>query len=237
MKKLFLLNFLLFQLAFVFGQSSNWGSWNQPDCFKGIQFRCRVKDYNSSAKQYTWEYEIKNSYNKKVAINYDIANTSLDGRTTIAAGGVDKSWCLNASNTQLYFTFSKLCFHFPNGFDQCSEYNQKGYASFADCDNGLPKYQVYNGINPGSSNNTSSTNTNNSSSNTNNQNYDPTFDRNNASFQDYYKRATSAGQAGNYDEAISLWNSAISVAVNDDQRNNARAWLAEVQNNFRKSRS
>lgn len=71
--------------------------------------------------------------------------------------------------------------------------------------------------------------TRNNQTNSSNQQNDPTFDRNNASFQDYYKRATSAGQAGNYDEAISLWNSAIAVAVNDDQRNNARAWLAEVQ--------
>lgn len=77
----------------------------------------------------------------------------------------------------------------------------------------------------------SSTNTNNTNQNqtTNTQQNVLTFDRNNASFQNYYKRATSAGQAGNYDEAISLWNSAISVAVNDEQRNNARAWLTEVQ--------
>ena len=148
----------------------------------------------------------------------------------------------NGNYIQIYV--DKACFHHPNGFDQCSEYDQKGYASFAECDNGTPKYTVYSGSKSGNSNTTNSNNSNNTSNrteptenNTNNNNNnttttpqnDPTFDRNNASFQDYYKNATAAGQAGNYDEAIDLWNKAISVAVNDDQRNNARAWLAEAQ--------
>lgn len=62
------------------------------------------------------------------------------------------------------------------------------------------------------------------------QQNDPTFDRNNASFQDYYKRAMSAKDAGNYEQAESFLNSAISVAVNDAQRDNAKQWLTVVQN-------
>lgn len=225
MKSLLLFLFFLMLLNNSFGQNS-WGSWNTPDCFKGIQFRCRVKDYNSAAKQYTWDVEIKNNYNKKVSLNFDIQNSSIDGRTTINPGATDKSWTLNKSSSSLYITFSKLCFHFPNGFDQCSEYNQKGYASFAECDNGSPKYQVYNGIN---SSNTSAVNSSNNINSNTQIKTDPNFNSKNASYQDYYKRATAAGQAGNYDEAIALWSAAINVAVNDDQRNNAKAWLAEVQ--------
>lgn len=231
MKKYLLFATILLQTTFLFGQSTQWGPWNKVDCYKGISFRCRVKDYNSSAKQYHWEYEIKNSYSQKVALTFDIANTSGDGRTTINAGGVDKSWCLAPTNSMLYFTFSKLCFHFPNGFDQCSEYPSKNYAGFAECDNGIPKY-----VKAGNNNNnqnSSSNNSNNSSSNQGNtithQQNDPTFDRNNASFQDYYKRAMAAKDAGNYDQAENLLNSAISVAVNDAQRDNAQGWLDEVQ--------
>jgi hypothetical protein len=47
-------------------------------------------------------------------------------------------------------------------------------------------------------------------------------------YLDYYTRATNAGKAGNCDEAISNWKSAIAVAVNDVQRNNAQQWLDEV---------
>lgn len=47
-------------------------------------------------------------------------------------------------------------------------------------------------------------------------------------YLDYYTRATNAGKSGNCDEAISNWKSAIAVAVNDVQRNNAQQWLDEV---------
>lgn len=47
-------------------------------------------------------------------------------------------------------------------------------------------------------------------------------------YMDYYIKATDAGMAGNCDEAISNWKSAIALAVNDAQRNNAQQWLEEV---------
>ena len=255
MKRIFLLVFILSQFIVVFAQKS-WGPWKSSSCFKGIQFRVNRDSYNDNAKKWHWSIEIKNTYNKKVSISYKLT-TPEDGekrtnsRTTIEVGGVSTGdWSLLASNgnyIQIYV--DRACFHHPNGFDQCSEYDQKGYASFAECDNGTPKYTVYSGSKSGNSNSTNSNNSNNNSNtteptenNTNNNNNttttpqnDPTFDRNNASFQDYYKRAMTAKDAGNYNQAETYLNSAISVAVNDAQKDNARQWLAVVQNAKRSS--
>lgn len=127
--------------------------------------------------------------------------------------------------SELSVIFQDACFTFKNSngtiLDDCSSDPgtfRKNY--YSDCDNGSPNIKKYDG-----------SSTNNSSGNTiTHQQNDPTFDRNNANYQDYYKRATiAAGQAGNYDEAISLWKSAISVAVNDVQKENAQAWLAEAE--------
>ncbi len=230
MKKIFLLAAFLFQLTICIGQGTNWGPWTQHACFKGLQTRAKVRDYNNSAKQYDWDVEIKNNYSMKVSFNYDIENSSIDGRTTMKPGETGKSWTLNPSNSGLIIEFSKVCFHHPSGFDQCAEYDQKGYASFADCDNGSPNYQVYNGTSKGSSN-TSSSNTTSTNQTRRVQEAEENkrLTEGTKTYFEYYNRATSAGQAGNYDEAISNWNSAISVAVNDAQRENAQAWLAEVQ--------
>lgn len=116
------------------------GILKTPTCYKGIQSRCRLGEYNEFSKKYSWEVEIKNNYSKKVSITFDIRNSSMDGRTVIEPGGIDKSSLLNASNVGLDIEFSNLCFHHPNGYSQCSDYEQDGYAT---CDNGAPKYTVY----------------------------------------------------------------------------------------------
>lgn len=183
MKKLLLLPILLFQLSFVFGQevTYTWGPWVQNPCFKGLQSRCKVKDYNSSAKQYTWDIEIKNNYSSKVSFNFDIQNSSIDGRTSINPGGIDKGWTLNPSSTNLYVEFSKVCFD-PN--DYCSINSNgtqnKGYKCFAECDNGVPNVPKLcgntNSQNTSTNNNPNSSNTtysNNKTATTNSNNSQP----------------------------------------------------------------
>ena len=164
MKKIIIVTMLVFNLTVVFGQNEKWGSWEQSDCYKGIQFRVKLQDYNNSAKQYHWKTQIRNSYNKKVTFTYDIRDSSIDGRESINPGAISESWTLNSSNTSLSFTFSKVCFYHPEGFDSCSDYNQKGYASYADCDNGSPKYQVYDGKKVDSNSSDNSTSNNNNTS-------------------------------------------------------------------------
>lgn len=247
MKKITLVLVFLSQFTIVFGQqysSSNpqykWGAWTPDNCFKGIYIRVQKAYFNKGANQWYWNWEIQNKYSRKVSISwtfYDNTKGRPEYTTqahTFQAGEVRTNGAFG-SETQLSYIIDKVCFAFKatNGtILDCSsepEIYKKGYY-YADCDNGQPKYSAYSGNTQ--ANQTTQSKNNPTYSNTNTQTTpqnDPTFDRNNASFQDYYKRATAAGQAGNYDEAITLWNSAISVAVNDTQRNNAKAWLAEVQ--------
>lgn len=202
---------LMFQVCFVFGQTPQWSSWGKVSCFQGFQFAVLNKGYVKSINQYSWQAKIKSNYNKKVTFNM----SWKVGAEVVSIGQITLSPGQEYSHTSRYFNsnvnYLSVEVSSVNFSDKLNCY--------AICDNGVPNQP----------NCDTKTNTGANTTNTNSQAYDPTFDRNNASFQDYYKRATAAGQAGNYDQAISLWNSAISVAVNDAQRNNAKAWLAEAQ--------
>lgn len=142
---------LTFQFALINGQKS-WGAWTNVGCFKGIQFRVNKDRYNEFAKKWEWSIQIKNNYNKKVSLSYKLT-TPEDGekktnsRTTIEVGAIDSGdWSLLTTNrNQIQIYVDKVCFHHPNGFDQCSEYNNKDYAAFADCDNGTPNYTIWDG--------------------------------------------------------------------------------------------
>lgn len=256
MKKIFLLSVLLFQLTFVFGQvktenkkgygmatgdykpnrqetptqnnniNKNDRSY-QNSCYTGFAFTVKNYGYNKDGNHYSWGIKVKNNYTKPVSLRYKLIvgndNTSpwakygtvtyniKPGESYTNDYGTLLGLIVDSNSDQYRIEISEVCF-------EGQDCIKNGYA---DCNGKQSKT---------TNDKSTSTNSNNNSTNqqTTQQN-DPTFDRNNASFQDYYKRATSAGQAGNYDEAISLWNSAIAVAVNDDQRNNAKAWLAEAE--------
>lgn len=211
MKKYLYLLVLMFQVCFVFGQTPQWSSWGKVSCFQGFQFAVLNKGFVKSINQYSWQAKIKSNYSKKVTFNM----SWKVGGEVVSIGQVTLSPGQEYSHTSRYFN--------SNANYLSVEVSSVNFSDklncYANCDNGVPNQP----------NCDTKTNTGSNTANNNTQQYDPAFDRNNASFQDYYKRATAAGQSGNYDQAISLWNSAISVAVNDAQRNNARAWLAEAQ--------
>lgn len=218
MKKIFLLSILLFQLTFVFGQNTQWSNWTSMSCYQGFKTSANNLGFVKSINEYSWKMKIKNNYNRRVHFNMSwiVGNEKQSiGRFSLNPGEETNhvSYYFKSNSTSWQVEVTEVCF--GENWMSCTN------GCYAECDNGSPKQ-------PNCDKNTGSTNSTNQT-NTSNQQNDPTFDRNNASFQDYYKRATAAGQAGNYDEAISLWNSAIAVAVNDDQRNNARAWLAEAE--------
>lgn len=230
MKKTLLLFALSFHLTLLFGQQKltyNWGPWVQNPCFKGLQSRSKVRDYNESAKKYTWDIEIKNNYGIKVSFNYDIQNSSLDGRVSINAGGTEKTWALHPSNTIIYIGFSKVCFD-PN--DRCSinsnGVQNKGYKCYADCDNGVSNTPALCG-------NTSST----SSVATTNQQQKPADaqrvqqeaqrqNQENVNRQQQYVNAINAGvqahNSGNYTEAKTQFNNAVGLSVTTQQRATAQ---------------
>lgn len=236
MKKIYLFTVLLFQIAFIFGQETvySWGPWVQNPCFKGLQSRSKVKDYNSSAKQYTWDIEIKNNYGSKVSFNFDIQNSSIDGRTSINAGSVDKSWTLNPSNSNLYVEFSKVCF---DANDYCSINSNgtqnKGYKCFAECDNGTAKI-------PAECGNTTSTTTTQQNDLTDYNNSKAEIERQmaeknaeiqrqnqeNANKLNIWNNAIKAGvdahNKGNYTQAKNQFTIAINNSTNEQNRQNAQ---------------
>lgn len=234
MKKTLLLLAILLQTMLLFGQkngegATNWGPWSKAaPCFPNLYFSFKCLGWVSSVNKYAYNFRLKNIGNKVIHFNLDLRFSS--GENYTADGRFDLSPGQEYTHVSMYYNTKPV----PNATNFILSYVTKYVENNGRDDWSVPSYtcdgnrQVCdancNSNKPSASN--SQTNTNNSSSNTS---YDPTFDRNNASFQDYYKRATAAGQAGNYDQAISLWNSAISVAVNDAQRNNAKAWLAEAQ--------
>lgn len=224
-KYLWLLAFIL-QMSFAFAKEPQWGPWTSISCYKGIQYSINNLGYNKSTNSYWWNIRWKNNYGKAVSFDgvVTIGGESVirGGWGNIQPGGIQTYTSVPYKSSSTNFTVNVTNVCFSDRYGGCSR-TIAGYPNYADCDNGTPNYKINAKLTTGNPQSNAPT------TNTNSQAYDPTFDRNNASFQDYYKRATAAGQAGNYDQAISLWNSAISVAVNDAQRNNAKAWLAEAQ--------
>ena len=228
MKKIIILATLLFQVIFAIGQNvkNNWGAWVQSSCFKGLQSRCKINDYNNSTGQYTWDIEIKNNYSSKVSFNFDITNSSIDGRTTINAGGIDKVWTLNPSGTNLYIEFSKTCFD-PN--DYCSinsnGIQNKGYKCYAECDNGTPN--IPNICGDVSSNGQTTTNQPNSS---NKQNDLTEYNRSKAEMEEKLRVENERIQRENQENSIKLniWNNATKDGIEAHNSGN----FAEAKNQF-----
>ena len=225
MKKIIFLIMILFNQTVVFGQygvnndcaESGCGDrsqiiqrcWGVVKSFdQGIQIRVKgpIEDcYNavdSESNRHTFRWHIEISGLKKV---------KQDSKLYVSGGNNRKSDYFIPKNERNNVSADKMTVDF---------------LTFSNAETiGIELLPIGNT----SSNDSATQQTTNNQINSSNQQNDPTFDKNNASFQDYYKRATSAGQQGKYNEAISLWNSAISVAVNDAQRDNARAWLAEAK--------
>jgi hypothetical protein len=157
MKKIFIIITILFQLTIVFGQKSEWGSWSTNPCYKGISFRVRKTGYNESAKQTTYDIEIQNSYTQKVTLNFDIRNTSLDGRVSINEKSNYSTWFMN-NDKEIWVDIDRVCFDIN---DYCSINSNgkqnKGYKCYAECDNGIPKVPTLCG-NVSEENNNSSQN-------------------------------------------------------------------------------
>lgn len=48
---------------------TNWGTWQQTDCLKGLDFRVRRAEYNEYAKKYKWYVEFRNRYYDNIHFN------------------------------------------------------------------------------------------------------------------------------------------------------------------------
>ncbi|MEE1944974.1 energy transducer TonB [Pedobacter sp. KR3-3] len=137
-----------------------WGPWTQNPCYKGIYIRAQKAYFNKSAKQWYWNWQIQNRYDKRVAISwvfYDSTKgkpSQTNARHTFEPKEIWKNGSFG-SETELSWLFESACFAFKtvNGtlLDDCSSdpatYG-KGYY-YAECDNGLPNYQAYNGTTKG----------------------------------------------------------------------------------------
>ena len=140
MRKIFLLTALLFQMAFVLGQtysSSNpqfqWGVWTQVASYPGIYVRAQKAYFNKGANQWYWNWEIQNRYSKKVAISWKFYNRNenqfIDGtsqRHTFSPNEIRRNGSFGAEDI-LSYIFDNICFEFKhvNGIEleNCSPTN------------------------------------------------------------------------------------------------------------------
>lgn len=239
--KVFLLGFLLFAITFSFGQDKTWGQWKSVPCFNGLSFRVDKGSYNAEKNTTFFYIQYRNSYNEKVSFSVTVSNESngrgdsysSTGRTSLNANSTSDGlmWhsIVGKTNTLHVENVSKVCFHHPNGFEQCTDnYNGYGdYASFAECGGNytiFKKNQNTNNSNTQNSNIYSNNSTNNNNSSQNNKTNQQTVN----TYMDFYRQAMSAHESGNYDQAITLWNKAYEVAVNNDQRNQAKQWAEQT---------
>lgn len=176
-KVLFAILFYVIYLDITLGQTTyNWGNWTANECFRGISTRAKIENYSSSTGKYNWSIEIKNNYNVKVTLNIGNGDDAqpnvhglLDIRATLLPGEVFKTYHYDPSNIRVTTKFNQVCFHYKaythgqSDYDNCSEEDKKGYASYADCDNGTPNYRLFDGStnNSGSSQNQQNTLQNN----------------------------------------------------------------------------
>jgi hypothetical protein len=63
--------------AQVFPPATDWGPWEQHRGAPGISFRVRCDGYNDLAKQYAWQYEFRNNYDRAVDLEFKIEGTAL----------------------------------------------------------------------------------------------------------------------------------------------------------------
>ena len=129
MRKIFLLTILLFQLNFVFGQNSQWGSWTTISCFSSLSFSVLGNGYVPSINEYSWQVRIKSSYTKKVTFNmtWIVGGERLSiGQVTLNPGesyGHTPRYFKSSSNN-IYVEVDKVCFEgqdcYKNGYADCS---------------------------------------------------------------------------------------------------------------------
>lgn len=158
MKKIILLLILLFQLSFVFGQNSQWGSWSPVSCYNRLSTSVLGNGYVPSIKEYSWQVRIKSTYSKKVTFNM----TWIVGGERLSIGQVTLTPNESYGHTPRYFKsssenilveVSEVCFE---GQD-CYKYG------YADCNGNQAKI----------SNNSTSTNSTNQTNNSNQQTTQP----------------------------------------------------------------
>jgi len=161
MKKIFLLLAFLFQISIVFGQqysSSNpqykWGNWMPNNCYKGIYIRVQKAYFNKGANQWYWNWQIQNKYQSKVALSwvfYDKTKGKPESTKARHTFDVNEIWANGSfgSEAELSYLLDNVCFKFieRNGvvIDDCSNdpaTYRKGFY-YAECDNGIPRYQAF----------------------------------------------------------------------------------------------
>jgi hypothetical protein len=121
MKKIFLLTTVLFQVVFLFGQSTEWSQWQTVKCFKGLQFRTR--QMTTEPNNFNQYIQFKNNYAQKVAFSFVVKegiNESNDYiekyggqyRTELDAGATDDGlmWVALKNNNVAYLTVGYLRF-------------------------------------------------------------------------------------------------------------------------------
>lgn len=59
---------------------SEWSSWKESKCFKGIDFRTKNTGYNEYAKQYSWSVQFRNRYYKKLSLSTNLFATQQEAR-------------------------------------------------------------------------------------------------------------------------------------------------------------
>lgn len=215
--RIFLLGFLI-SFTFSFGQQK-WGEWEAHPCFSGIKARAKKnwdKSYNGS---YEWSVQIQNNYSQSVQLTAyfgDGISSKQGNLFTISAGSQGSTLVIDSHSSSLPWSIDKVCFYKRDGQFWCHEKEINGYASYAlDCSG---KYNIYD----------KKLNSNNQNSNTSqNNNQSTQTQQTGNSFMDVYRQAMSANESGRYDEAITLWNKAYTVAVNDEQRNQAKQWAEQ----------
>lgn len=145
MKKYILLTFILWQTAYVFGQTSQWGPWTSVSCYKGIQYSIMNLGFNKSTNSYWWNVRWKNNYSKTVSFDGEVIiggeNSIHGGWGALQPGGTQTytSVPYKSSSTNFTVRVTKVCF--AERYGGCST-NIEGYPNYAECDNGTPNYKI-----------------------------------------------------------------------------------------------
>lgn len=53
---------------------SDWGPWNQTDCYKGLDFRVKNRGKNYDGTKYKWSVQFRNRYYDKIYFSYEVYN-------------------------------------------------------------------------------------------------------------------------------------------------------------------
>ncbi len=243
-----LLFLFVHQISFAQNEGAgrtNWSNYSTDPCFRQLSVSYMCVGYSKQTGTYFYNIKFKNSGSKNIHFDYDSNLISgerfMHGRFDIGAGQ-EYVWVSQSFNTPPQsgnnFIRSSVSKFLENAKDDwtlpsfdCNYSTGKWFCS-NNCEN---SNKISNSVSISNQNTTFQT------QQQDNYAYTKQADLSEAkrvqeitdkskTYREYYEKATAAGQAGNYDLAISNWNSAIEVAENDFQRENAQQWLQQVQN-------